>query len=146
MLWLWLDLMIFQCGFRHVSNMLLCSSMWCLWLWRIWQLFNIKLLFDVPWFMEEVIDLRFVGSSKEIMFTCNRQHLPHWMWLQIVWFCMFGRSYLPKYCCWMDEMVRHGRNMCVIMCHVIFLMWMAILTHPWPLYLLVYGVCCVGNQ
>jgi hypothetical protein len=43
-------------------------------------------------------------------------------------------------------MVRHGRTMCVIMHHVIFPMWMARLTHPWLLYLLVYGVCCVGGR
>jgi hypothetical protein len=27
-------------------------------------------------------------------------------------------------------MVRHGMTMCIIVCHVIFPMWMAILTHP----------------
>jgi hypothetical protein len=42
-------------------------------------------------------------------------------------------------------MVRHGRTMCIIMHHVIFPMWMAKLTHLWPLYLLVYNVCCVGS-
>jgi len=35
--------------------------------------------------------------------------------------------------------------MCIIVRDVIFPMWMARLTHPWPLYLLVYDVCCVGN-
>jgi hypothetical protein len=42
-------------------------------------------------------------------------------------------------------MVRHGKTMCVIVCHVIFPMWMARLTNPWSLYLLVYGVCYVGT-
>jgi len=42
-------------------------------------------------------------------------------------------------------MVKHGRTMCIIVRHIIFPMWMTKLTHPWPLYLLVYGVCCVGN-
>jgi len=42
-------------------------------------------------------------------------------------------------------MVKHGRTMCVILCHVIFLMWMVKLMHPWLLYMLFYGVCCVGN-
>jgi hypothetical protein len=42
-------------------------------------------------------------------------------------------------------MVKHGKTMCVIVRHVIFLMWMARLTDLWPLYLLVYGVCCMGN-
>jgi hypothetical protein len=35
--------------------------------------------------------------------------------------------------------------MCVIVSHVIFPKWMAGLTHPWSLYLLVYGVCFVGS-
>jgi hypothetical protein len=35
--------------------------------------------------------------------------------------------------------------MCIIVCHVIFPMWMANLTHPWPLCLLNYDVCCVGS-
>jgi hypothetical protein len=42
-------------------------------------------------------------------------------------------------------MVKHGKTMCLILCHVIFLMWMAKLTHLGPLYMLVYGVCCVGS-
>jgi len=42
-------------------------------------------------------------------------------------------------------MVRHGGNMCIIVCHVIFPMWMAKLTHPWLLYMLIYNVCYVGN-
>jgi len=42
-------------------------------------------------------------------------------------------------------MVRHGKTMCIIVRHIIFPMWMTKLTHPWPLYLLVYGVCCVGS-
>jgi hypothetical protein len=42
-------------------------------------------------------------------------------------------------------MVKQGRTMCIIVHYVIFPMWMAILTHAWPLYLLVYDVCCVGN-
>jgi len=62
MLWLWLVLMILQCGFRHVSNKLLCLCEWCLWLWRIWQLFSIRILFGMPQFVEEV-DLRFIGLS-----------------------------------------------------------------------------------
>ncbi len=33
-------------------------------------------------------------------------------------------------CCWKVEIVRHGRTMCVIVCHVIFLVWMAKLIHP----------------
>jgi hypothetical protein len=70
---------------------------------------------------------------------------PHWMWLQVMWFCVFERSYLPEYCCWRDEIVRHGRTMCVIVRHVIFTTWMAKLIHPWLLYLLVYGLCCVGS-
>ncbi len=35
--------------------------------------------------------------------------------------------------------------MCVIVYHVISPMWMAKLTHPWPLYLLVHSVCYVGS-
>jgi hypothetical protein len=42
-------------------------------------------------------------------------------------------------------MVRHGKTMCVIMHHVVFPMWMAILTHPWSLYMLVYNICCVSG-
>jgi hypothetical protein len=42
-------------------------------------------------------------------------------------------------------MVRHGRTMFVIVCHVIFPMWMANLTHHSSLYLLVYNICCVGS-
>jgi hypothetical protein len=137
--------MISQCGFRHVSSGLLCSSEWCFWLWIIWQLFSIGIFFDMPRFTEEIIDLRFVGLNQGIMFTCNKQHPTQWMWLQVVWFCMFKRSYLPKHCCWRDKMVRHGKTMCVIVHHIIFPMWMTKLTHPWPLYLLVYGVCCVGS-
>jgi hypothetical protein len=63
MLWLWLISMILQCGFKHVSSGLLCSNVWCLWLWIIWQFLNIEILFDMPWFMKEVIDLKFIGSS-----------------------------------------------------------------------------------
>jgi len=33
----------------------------------------------MPQFVEEVIDLRFVGLTQGIMFTYNRQHPPHWM-------------------------------------------------------------------
>jgi hypothetical protein len=34
--------------------------------------------------------------------------------------------------------------MYIIVHHVIFPMWMAKLTHLWPLYLLVYNVCYVS--
>jgi len=128
-----------------VNNELLCLSMWCLWLWKIWQLLNIKILFDMLQFMEKVIKFKFIGLSQRIMFTCNRQHPSHWMWLQVVWFYVFERSYLSEYCCWKDEMVKHGRTMCIIVRHVIFQMCMAKLTHLWSLYMLVYGVCCVGS-
>jgi hypothetical protein len=79
------------------------------------------------------------------MFTCSRQHQPHWMWLQVMWFYVFERSHLLKYCCWKDKMVRHRRTMCIIVCHVIFPMWMVRLIHLRPLYLLVYDVWCVGS-
>jgi hypothetical protein len=95
--------------------------------------------------VEEIINLGLEDLSKGNMFTCSKWHPPHWMWLQVMWFCMFGRSYLPEYCCWRVGMVKNGRTVCIIVCHVIFPMWMAILTHPWPLYLLVYDVCCVGS-
>jgi hypothetical protein len=94
MLWMWLVSIILQCGFKHVNSGLLCSGRWCLWLWRIWQLFNIEIFFDKLQFMDEVIDLKFVGSSQGIMYTCNKQHPPHWKWLQVMWLCMFRRSYL----------------------------------------------------
>jgi len=42
-------------------------------------------------------------------------------------------------------MVKHGRTMCIIVHHVIFLMWMAKLTHLWLLYMFIYNVCCVGS-
>jgi hypothetical protein len=47
-----------------------------------------------------------------------------------VLFYVCGRFYPLECCCWRVNMVRHGRTMCIIMCHVIFPMWMAKLTHP----------------
>jgi hypothetical protein len=44
-------------------------------------------------------------------------------------------------CCWNVKMVIHGMTTCVITQHVIFPMWVAKLTHPWLLSLLVHGVC-----
>jgi hypothetical protein len=58
--------------------------------------------------------------------------------------CSKRRSYLLKYYCRKDKMVRHGRTMCIIVHHVIFPMWMAKLTHPWPLYMLVCNRCSRG--
>jgi hypothetical protein len=42
-------------------------------------------------------------------------------------------------------MVRHEKTMCVIMCHVIFLMWMVQLTFFWRLFLPNFVICCVGK-
>jgi hypothetical protein len=39
----------------------------------------------------------------------------------------------------------HGRTMCKIVCHVIFIMWMVTLIHLRQLFLLALNVCCVGN-
>ncbi len=36
---------------------------------------NTKILFDMPGFVEEVIDLNFIGLNQGIMFTYNKQ--PH---------------------------------------------------------------------
>jgi hypothetical protein len=84
-------------------------------------------------------------GNASIAFTYSRQHPPHWMWLQVVWFYVLKRSFLLKYRCWKEEMVKHGRTMCIIAHHAIFPMWMARLTHLWLLYLLVYDVWCVGS-
>jgi hypothetical protein len=42
-------------------------------------------------------------------------------------------------------MVKHGRAMCKIVHHVIFVMLMAKLTPFWLLSLLAFGVCCMYN-
>jgi hypothetical protein len=34
--------------------------------------FTIALHHDILWYVEEVIDLKFIGSSQRIMFTCSR--------------------------------------------------------------------------
>jgi len=55
------------------------------------------------------------------------------------------RCYLFKYCCWKAKMIKHGRTICGIVHHVIFLMQMAKLTHPWLLSMLAFNVCCANN-
>jgi hypothetical protein len=42
-------------------------------------------------------------------------------------------------------MVKHGRTMCEIVHHVIFVMLMVKLTPFWLLYLLAFGICCRNN-
>jgi hypothetical protein len=42
-------------------------------------------------------------------------------------------------------MVKHGRTMCEIAHHVIFVMLMVKLTLFWLLSLLAFGVCCMNN-
>jgi hypothetical protein len=68
-----------MCGFRHVSSEPPCSNMLCPWLWKIWQLPNIKIHCIMPLYMEVVINLGSEGLSEEIMFTSSKQHRLLWM-------------------------------------------------------------------
>jgi hypothetical protein len=93
-------------------------------------LFNIRILFNMPRFVEEVIDLGFRFKPRDYVYlqwiTPTTLDLTAGRLI-----CMFITPYLLKYYCWKDEMVKHGKTMCVIVHHVIFPMWMAELTYPW---------------
>jgi len=71
-----------------------------------------------------------VNLSQGIMFIWNKQHQLHWMWLWDVSFWMCARCYLLVCCCLRFKIVRHGKITCIIVHHIIFLMWMAKMSHP----------------
>ncbi len=75
-------------------------------------------------FKDVVIDLESTYLNQKIMYTYNKQHWRHWMWLWDVLFYMCERCYFLKYCCWRAKMIIHGRTTCRIAHHVIFLTWM----------------------
>jgi len=75
----------------------------------------------------------------------SKQHQLCWMWLWDVSFWMCARCYL-RVCHWSKfKIVKHGRVTCIIVHHIIFLLWMAKMSHPWWLPLHDFFVCCVNN-
>lgn len=75
-----------------------------------------------------VFDFGFVSLNLEIFCTYSRKHWLLWMWLHNGLFHVCKRSYFLKFCCWRAKTVKYGWIMCTTMCHVIFLLWMVILT------------------
>jgi hypothetical protein len=101
--------------------------------------------FGMPFFNEVVIDLKCVNLSQGIMFIWSKQHQLRWMWLWNVSFWMCARCYLLVCCCSKFKIVKHGRITCIIVHHIIFLLWMAKMNHSWWLSLHDFLVCCVNK-
>jgi len=99
----------------------------------------------MPLFNEVVIGFEFVDLNQRIMFIWSKQHQLCLMWLWDVSFWMCARCYLVVCYCSRFKIVRHGRITYIIMHHIIFLMWMAKISHPWWLSLHVFLKCCVSN-
>lgn len=115
-----------MCDFVHVNNKQLCFNM-SMAKWK-WQSFNIVIPFVMSLFIGVVINFKSIGLNQEILCIYSKHHLLPWnhvwMWLHDISFWEYKvYDYLPQFLLLEDEMIKHGRIMCIIAYHVIFSYW-----------------------